>query len=355
MHLTRLLNALPATEYRKTLVVVRPGGRFEDQLNEEVEVLSLDYKPTNSSTRALMRAIKPLSRLLQQQQPDIVFSIMDHVNLAAYRAWRRAGQPGKLVFCIQTSLYHAINFAPRSLFLRLVALLSKRIYPRADKIICLSEGVAKELHQKVPGTQALTSVINNYGLKAVAGEIAFDPAQLTKIVACGRLISLKGFDLIVEAIAQLKDPSLELTFLGDGPEKVPLKALAKRRGVEDQIKFAGFVTNPADYFRKAHLFILSSYYEGFGNVIVEAMGAGCPVIATDCPYGPAEIISSGENGLLVPVADAGAIAMAIARLKDAPALRKKLAEGALQRAQDFLPAPITRQYHQELRSLVTHE
>ena len=132
--------------------------------------------------------------------------------------------------------------------------------------------------------------------------------------------------------------------IGEGEDKDQLIEMASSLGIHQDIDFLGFQKNPFKYMAKSSLFVLSSLYEGFGNVLVEAMALGLPVISTDCPSGPAEIIDDGENGILVPVQDENALAQAILDVLADSALRIHLSCEAKQKAEVFAAEKITQDY-----------
>jgi glycosyltransferase involved in cell wall biosynthesis len=145
---------------------------------------------------------------------------------------------------------------------------------------------------------------------------------------------------LLRAFDQLADEQARLVLLGQGPETESLKSLAEELGLSERVKFAGFVDNPFKYMANADVFVLSSWYEGFGNVLIEAMATGCPVVSTDCPSGPHEILEGGTYGSLVPIQDPVQMAAAIdATLSDRPD-RATLTE----RADEFSIPRITEQY-----------
>lgn len=346
MHLARLLANLSAEKYEKHLVLIKGGGSYESQLDVGTKVHLLEGAQSSSSTKSLFKSIVPLSKMLKLLQPDIFFSIMDHVNVFAYPAWRLAGKPGKMIVSVQTSIEKAIGFAPKNKFLRFVRMATLFVYPKVNRIVSLSYGVSDELVIKHPSAGDRISTIHNFGLAAIKNTPKKKSEGELKIVICGRLIRLKGFDTVIKAvsIAAKEIPSISLIVLGTGPELDNLGGLADNLGIGDKVFFEGFVTEPEQYFVESDIFILSSHYEGFGNVIIEAMSVGCPVISTDCPYGPAEIINRPDIGMLVPVDDAEAMAQAIIEVAGNPDNYEKLSKGAIQRAKDFLPVVIAEQY-----------
>src|SRR6185369_7788029 len=166
--------------------------------------------------------------------------------------------------------------------------------------------------------------------------LADDLPQRPLLVACGRLKALKGFDYLLDALVEVrKTIPASLWIIGEGEQRAALETKIKRLRLEDSVKLLGFQQNPFKYMAAADLFVLSSLYEGFGNVIVEAMACGVPVVATDCPYGPGEIIEDGKNGILAPPANALALAAAILRVLKDESMREKLSFEGRDRANDF--------------------
>ena len=161
-----------------------------------------------------------------------------------------------------------------------------------------------------------------------------------RIVTVGRMKAVKNHPLLLRAFARLGRPEARLMFVGDGTGRDALLSLAQELGVDGRVIFAGFQRDPTPFYRSADLFVLASDYEGFGNVIVEALACGTPVVSTDCPSGPGEILDGGRFGRLVPVGNARAMAEAIDDALDAPADRDAL----VHRAADFAPEIAARKY-----------
>ncbi len=139
------------------------------------------------------------------------------------------------------------------------------------------------------------------------------------IISAGRFSSEKDFSTLIQAFAKLrKKRQAKLILLGEGSLRASLEDLAKQLGVIDDLTMPGFVENPFAYLARADVFVLSSAHEGFGNVLVEAMACGTPVVSTDCPSGPREILDGGRYGALAPVGDADALAAAIQQKLDNP-------------------------------------
>jgi glycosyltransferase involved in cell wall biosynthesis len=175
----------------------------------------------------------------------------------------------------------------------------------------------------------------------------FGPGQPPVVLAAGRLHPQKNFSLLLRAfrhVAQARDA--RLVILGEGSERARLEQVARELGIGRQVLLPGFERNPFRWMARATVFVLPSLYEGFGNVIVEAMAAGCPIVATRCPYGPQEIVEDGVSGRLVPVGQAEPMARAVLSLLQDPALSARLALRGKQRALDFAPAQIAGRYEQ---------
>jgi glycosyltransferase involved in cell wall biosynthesis len=359
MNLLRVMNHLDRRLFRVSLAVTRAAGSFESALAGDVSRHVLETGARDSSTVRMMRSVIPLRRLIREQRPDVICSMMEMANVVNVLACRGLRPRPKIVLGVQTppsiSLRH-----DRHLVNRLLLTLIPRLYPQADKVIALSHGVAASVVALAPGVRDRIAVIYNAGVEDSLLEKAREPLApgerpegVPVVVACGRLKALKGFDYLIEALAQVRQTiAAELWIVGEGEERGRLEKLAARLGLGDRVRFLGFQSNPFKYMAAADVFALSSHFEGFGNVIVEAMACGTPVVSSDCPYGPGEIISEGENGLLVPVASASGLAGAILRILTDRELKEKLSRNGLKRAQDFHAGTIAASYGDELRGMV---
>ncbi len=196
----------------------------------------------------------------------------------------------------------------------------RRLLPKNQKIIAVSKGVADDLVRHFDIPEDRVEVIYNPVVVPDIHELAaatpatplFDEAPGPLIMAAGRMTAQKDFPTLVRAFGILAERrSCRLAILGDGEKKKELLAMAGRMGLNDRIRLPGYVMNPYQYMARADVFVLSSAWEGFGNVVAEAMALGIPVVSTDCPYGPREILMDGALGPLVPVGDPGAMADAI--------------------------------------------
>ncbi len=172
------------------------------------------------------------------------------------------------------------------------------------------------------------------------------------IVAAGRLVHQKGFDVLIRAFAaSVAERQISLVIVGEGPERAALEELARRHGVERLVHLPGFVENPWSYFARAAAFVCSSRWEGFGNVIIEAMACGTPVVTTDCDFGPREIVRPVSPDCSCRLKTSRRSADAIVSVVDNRELAARLGEGGRQRARDFDVAHMTRAYERMFREL----
>lgn len=297
------------------LVLLRGGQTpYPERLPPEVRVIDL-------ATRSKPDGIRRLAAYLREQHPNAVLTVKDHSAKVALLARFLARVQTPILIKVTNTLSQTIRRPIQRHMIRLM-------YPRADGIIAISQGVKRDLVDVygIPGERI--SVIYNPTVSDDFPERA-TPApdhpwlesgsRLPVILAAGRLTRQKGFDILLEAFARLRRTQpARLMILGDGPERLALEAQAQRLGIDADVALIGFVPDPLPYMARADLFVLSSRYEGLGNVLVEAMAVGCPVVSTDCPSGPREILEDGRHGPLVPVENAEMLADAMtARLAQA--------------------------------------
>lgn len=340
-HLVRIANALDRDRFRVSVAVARGGGAYEGELAADVA-----YHPLRG--RRMRKAALPLRRLLAAERPDVLCSFMDHANCVALLASR--GLPGRpaVVAGVQNPPSVSLQRVPGPVRGAIRGGM-RALYPRADAVVALSRGVADELARMIPGVAGRLSVIPNAGMDgavpppAVRVPRSADAAPV--LVACGRLVPQKGYPVLLRALARVREQvPARLQILGEGPLRAELGELAASLGVDDAVSFEGFQADPAAWMGAADVFVLSSQYEGFGNVIVEAMAAGAPVVATDCPYGPGEILEGGRHGILVPPGDPEALAAALLRVLGDPALRERLRAAGAARASDFGAPAVAAEY-----------
>jgi glycosyltransferase involved in cell wall biosynthesis len=312
-----LLRELQARGVDVTLVVHAMQGELVSMVPKGVPVLNL------RSGRTLQDVFR-LRRYLLDKGPDILMANVDHNNIAAALAKMLSGTSTRLIICQHNPLsagFHAtVNWKHR-----VVPWFYRGLASRIDHAVAVSDGIASELVDNGLARSKVSTIFN-----AVIGDDFTDrssapvqhPWLLHKdrpvFVTAGRLVPMKDHQNLLRAFAiHLHTYPARLILLGVGPMLAELQALASTLGIADHVAFEGFVQNPLPYMRAADGFVLSSQSEGFGNVLVEAMGCGTPVLSTDCAYGPADILAHGRYGILVRPRDPEALATGLEQLRDA--------------------------------------
>ena len=340
--IANLVNALPPDRFAAELVVARTSGAARNWLET-------DRRPIDLGCAQTRGALLPLRRYIAAARPDVLFATMVDANIVAALAARLTTPRPRLI------LRESNPHRARGDIGRLRRLAVRWAYAQADAVVALSRGVGRELIEDYALDPARVVTIHNpVDIEAWRrGAQAARPAPWGSfgagapvLVAVGRLIRQKGFDLLLQALAKCRGAGLKarLVIVGEGPERATLNALVHELGIADRVLMTGFVADPAPYYAHGDIFVLPSRWEGFGHVMVEAMACGLPVIAFDCPYGPADILGSGEGGVLVPPEGVDALTAAIDRLLDAPAERARLASGASRVAERFSLPRIVQEY-----------
>lgn len=320
--LVNLANAFAARGHDVTLCIARGSGPARDWLAPAVRLVDLACGRTRN-------AVRPLARVIGQIQPDTILATIIDANIAAWLAHRLARSRARLV--LRETNSHRVR-DDLGVVLRFLAGMA---YRRADKVIALSHGVGEELAMTYRLPPERITVIHNpvdvAGIRAAAETTRRAPPPFAPgaklIVGVGRLTRQKGFDRLIPMVARLGG-DVRLALVGAGPDRAQLQALAAESGLGDRLLLPGFVADVTPWLAHADAFALPSRWEGFGHVIVEAMAAGVPVAAYDCPHGPRDIICDGENGLLVPDGDEAAFTAALDSLLRDTALAARLRDAA---------------------------
>ncbi len=274
-----------------------------------------------------------LNRYLRRAAPASVTAFLNHPCFVLLLA--TPGEGTRLLVSVRnhvsTSSAHA-----ETRWNREVPILMAALYRNADRVIAVSEGVRADVERITGLAPKKTVTIHNpYYLDWIAERAAEpsghpwldDPDGPPVLVAAGKLRPQKDFPTLIRAFAAVrKARPVRLIILGEGAQRQELEQLARDLGVDSDLAMPGHVDNPYAYFARSAAFVLSSAWEGFPNVLVEAMACGAPVVSTDCPSGPSEILDSGRFGPLVPVGDAAGLADAIETVLRAPPDRALMRE-----------------------------
>ena len=320
------------------LVVLNAGGDLRGSVPPGVRVVSLDAP-------RIRHAFLPLVRYLRRHQPDALIADTWPLTSVAVTAARVARFRGRVVVVDHntlslTPLYRdaAMRVAMRSTI--------RATYPHASARVAVSLGVANDLVDIGGLARDSISVIHN------AAATGFDHSRASqnnvwganpghRILTVGNLKEQKDHATLLHAFSAVRRMGpAQLGIVGDGPLRSATLGLAHKLGVAQDLLLPGFVDDVADWYAGADVFVLSSKFEGFGNVIVEALEHGLSVVSTDCRSGPREILEDGRYGTLVPVGDASAMANAIASALQHPMEGQRLRG----RARDFLMPVVTDRY-----------
>jgi len=271
-----------------------------------------------------------LVRYLRQERPAAMLAAKTEANLAAVWATKLAAVTTRVVVSEHTHLPSVVANRPAWRFLMPVI---RRNYPHADAQVAVSDGVADALGEcagmprrrivRIYNGEATDELLSK--ARAPVDHPWFRPAAPPVILSAGRLAPEKNHALLLHAFAAVRKKRLaRLVILGEGPLREALEALARDLGIGADVDMPGFVENPYSYMAKSAVFALSSDYEGLGCVIVQALAVGCPVVSTDCPAGPAELLDHGAYGRLVPTGDRKALAEALIAALDESPCRERL-------------------------------
>lgn len=275
--------------------------------------------PTSSARGSIVT----LARMLRAERYDIVLSAMPQFNNAAVIARILSGTKARNVLTERTN--------PQADYARLTGWKQRAwhtaamlAYPLASEIVAVSAGLADSLARFARLDRKRITVIHNpaYQARDDRVEVAHPwtrDGMGPVIVAAGRLVEQKDFATLLRALALVERREVRAVIFGDGPLRAELEALVAELGLTERVALPGFVRDITPSIAAAGCFVLSSAWEGFGNVLIEALGTGASIVTTDCPDGPREIVADGAFGALVPVGDAAAMAHAIDAMLRVPA------------------------------------
>ena len=297
--------------YAVDLVVFNRSGELDGRVPDDVRLIDL-------GVRKLPAALPKLVGYLKSARPGLVIAASWYAVFIALAA-KRFCCPGIRLWVRQDNV-HSIQAAHARRKHRLILKAIRLLLPSAERIIAVSAGVAEDLQRQAPRIAGRVRVVPNPvphdDIAAMAAAPLdhpwFDEPDVPVILSAGRLVGQKDFSTLIRAFAEVaKSRPARLVILGEGRERDALAGLARELGVAEGVDLPGFVVNPFTWMSRARVFAVSSIDEGLSMVLVEAMACGTPVVSTDCPHGPREVLEGGRWGPLVPVGDAHALAEAI--------------------------------------------
>ncbi len=281
----------------------------------------------------LFRYYSKLAEAIQKFAPDILVSSLQLANIQTLIALKLIPAQ-KRPFCI---------IRQEGVFPTPPGFLARKLYPTADRIIAVSEGLRKYLLENIAlPPDKVTTLYNPCNLNEVETlslqevDHPWFASTIPIIINVARLVEQKDHETLVRAFQKvLLKKTARLLIVGDGPLKIKLETMVAKLELNDSVCFLGFENNPYRYVSKAKVFVLTSRSEGFGNVILEAMSCGTPVISTDCPWGPKEIIEHGQSGYLVPLGDEATLTKRILSVLEQDPPTDSLVENAKGAIQKF--------------------
>ena len=318
--MTMMANYWAAKNWDITILTFDDGTRpaffeLDQRINHQPLDIAAESVNLIQGLRMNLRRVAVLRRAIVAANTECVISFITQTNVLSLLATRPLRVPTIVEEHIDITS-HELNGIWR--------LLRKITYRWAARIVVLTDRTRAGLSSAL---QRKTAVIPNPVLPARCGDRAVDEPSSRRVLAAGRLVPQKGFDLLIKAFSLCAESNAEwtLTIIGAGPLRGELESLSASFGLSGRVSFTGEVASIGDYFRQADLFVLPSRYEGFPMVLCEAMAHGLPVIATDCPTGPREIIRDGIDGVLVANEDVKSLGAAMDRLMSDDAERQRLA------------------------------
>lgn len=312
-----LSSGFAAKGYEVDLLVGWSQDKMVRSLPEKVKLIELEKK------KALFM-LPDLVSYLRSSSPSVLITAQTHINIVGVIAKSLSMNRTKLIICEHNDMRAVIRNHPKEKYR---PILAHWLYPKADSIVAVSNGVADSLVEAAGIQRQKIQVIYNPVISENMDELAIEPPshpwfkedRQNTILAIGRLEKQKDFCTLLRAVSLVhRTTPVRLVILGEGSQRTVLSDLAEELSISDIVSMPGFVLNPYSLMKRASVFVLSSRFEGFPGALVEAMACGVPVVSTDCQSGPEEILANGKFGRLVQVGDHLAMAEAIKLTLDDP-------------------------------------
>jgi len=322
-----LANGFSRRGHLVDLVLASAEGPYLEQVEGSVRIVDL-------KAGRVLHSLPGLTSYLRREQPSAMLSGLAHANIVAIMARACSGVTMRLIISEHNTPSQRAARNP-GWKQKTVYSLMRRMYPKADDIVAVSRGVAEDLagFARLPRDR-IQVIYNPFDIKHIQ-ELAkqpldhpwLAPGQPPVVLAVGRLTEQKDFPTLIRAFARLRaQRPARLMILGEGELREELEALVHSLDLTDDVDLPGFVHNPYAYFARCGVFALSSRWEGLPTVLIEAMACGAPLVATDCPSGPGEILENGLWGRLVPVGNVDKLCKAMNAVmsqKERPDVRKR--------------------------------
>ncbi|MFW6133967.1 MAG: glycosyltransferase [Elusimicrobiota bacterium] len=344
-----ILNNIDKEKFSPHLVLIKGGGKIKQSLSNDIPIHELNFNRVRFSFIKLARFIKKAS-------PDIILSTPTYISVLVYIARKYMfNLPDWIIRCptIESISLKTVD----SFFTRIFA---RKAYKSANKVVIMTEEMRKDLIENfklsdkkfvsIPNPVDVDS-IEKQSIQEVKHVWLRKDRKIPVIISMGRLDPAKGYEILLKAFCEFrKKKDAKLIILGEGKLRKKLRKLAFNLGIEKDVDFAGVKKNPYSYIAKSDLFVLSSLWEGFPNALVEAMACKVPVIASNCQSGPSEIITNGENGILVSPGDPMELSKAMNKVFEKPDYRERLVLNGFNRAKDYEAKKVTKKYEKLFKS-----
>lgn len=310
--MVNLANELAYRRHNVDLVLAEAAGPYLVEVAQGVCVVDL-------SARGVMRSLPRLASHLRSTRPDVIISALSHANVVAILARLCSGVSTRVVIS-ERSVLTAPGMPAISVSDKAVRLMMKLLYPRADGIVAISRGVQDDLENIIGVEKEKIRLIYNPVVTEDLPRLAsmpsphpwLSPGNAPVVLGVGRLTEQKDFVSLIRAFAMVRRRrSCRLVILGEGHQRAQLECLVRELDLARDVLLPGFQSNPFAWMSRASVFVFSSIWEGLGGALIQAMACGVPVVSTDCPSGPAEILENGKWGRLVPVGDVADLAASI--------------------------------------------
>ena len=327
-----LANTFVKLGFKVDLILAMAEGPYLNEVSHEVQIITLN-------SRRSWYLLPALAVYLRKKKPIVILAAMGHANVLSVLAKSLARVTTRVIIS-ERNTFSISKMQSASMKIRiLLPRLMAWTYPIADGVIAVSSGVAEDLARSIKLPRSVIDVVYNPVVtdSLVAKSMMmpnhawFSPNQPPVIVGMGRLTKQKDFPTLLRAFALLRQrKDVRLIILGQGNLRSELQELIKNLDLQVVVDLPGFVENPFAILKHASLFVLSSAWEGLPNALIQAMACGTPVVSTDCPSGPTEILQGGKWGRLVPVGNVEAMAEAMAAT-----LEDENRPNVMQRAAEF--------------------
>lgn len=340
-----LANGLSELGHAVDLILVNQVGNLQSDLDNSINIVNLNSSGVHYS-------VPKLVNYLNSNNPDALVSFMTYINVFSLMANNISSSNTDLILTEHNNPKNRGSGFVENM----IVTFAKYGYKYADSVVAVSNGVRDNFKKEIADVDI--DVIYNPIVSDSIHEMASEPVDhdwlkdqsKQVILSAGRHVPQKDFSTLIKSFNNIEsNGDVRLILLGDGPSKTKLKKQVDGLGLEESVDFPGFVDNPFKYMANADVFVLSSAWEGFGNVLVEAMACGCPVVSTNCESGPSEILEGGKYGQLVPVGDHQTMAKSIEKTLSDPIDERIIKE----RSEQFSVENISSEYDKLIQKVLS--